>query len=377
MSIALLACSASRVSFPALMIGLCFFSCPIWRPFSPAVSWCLQSRVLNKKPQATAVGKDDLFQVSGFLLCPSIEAAFVCSLTQCECCTNVALCAVAMLRSDFCGCLWSWLLNCGEPSAIQVNQTFKSQLFRVTINSVQIKETVCRRCLRICPLLGGSCNRLRCSRVWESRAVCPWAKLQLLFGIRACAGRGGQVHAQACRAGPAVLGSSLLRSLAFRSSQSLLFAESHSLFRARCLFYRLPFLVPWCAAIAAFVPLYIVVTTVAVADFRSDVTFLFRSHRVWCLAEKLTAVFPQIDATIVRIMKTRKTMAHNQLMTELVTQLKFPSTVRVGLSFFAFAFLRVKSEDCMLFVVQVSACACSCLRLLAPAVLVASAPAAS
>jgi cullin-4 len=36
----------------------------------------------------------------------------------------------------------------------------------------------------------------------------------------------------------------------------------------------------------------------------------------------------QVDAAIVRIMKTRKTLTHTQLITELFTQLKFPAKVR-------------------------------------------------
>lgn len=37
----------------------------------------------------------------------------------------------------------------------------------------------------------------------------------------------------------------------------------------------------------------------------------------------------QIDAAIVRIMKMRKTLSHNLLISELYIQLKFPVKVRV------------------------------------------------
>ena len=40
--------------------------------------------------------------------------------------------------------------------------------------------------------------------------------------------------------------------------------------------------------------------------------------------------FAQIDAAIVRIMKTRKTLSHTLLVTELFNQLKFPVKVRIS-----------------------------------------------
>lgn len=44
----------------------------------------------------------------------------------------------------------------------------------------------------------------------------------------------------------------------------------------------------------------------------------------------VTIVFcVQIDAAIVRIMKTRKTLSHTLLVTELFNQLKFPVKVRI------------------------------------------------
>lgn len=42
----------------------------------------------------------------------------------------------------------------------------------------------------------------------------------------------------------------------------------------------------------------------------------------------------QIDAAIVRIMKMRKTLTHNLLISELYNQLKFPVKVRIYYIFF-------------------------------------------
>lgn len=38
----------------------------------------------------------------------------------------------------------------------------------------------------------------------------------------------------------------------------------------------------------------------------------------------------QIDAAVVRIMKTRKTIPHNLLVSEIYNQIKFPATVRIN-----------------------------------------------
>jgi Cullin protein neddylation domain len=47
---------------------------------------------------------------------------------------------------------------------------------------------------------------------------------------------------------------------------------------------------------------------------------------LWCLLESKALLFIplQIDAAIVRTMKTRKTLGHTLLVNELMSQLKFP-----------------------------------------------------
>lgn len=47
----------------------------------------------------------------------------------------------------------------------------------------------------------------------------------------------------------------------------------------------------------------------------------------------------QIDAAIVRIMKMRKTLSHNLLITELFNQLTFPVKVRICFIYLTFHFL--------------------------------------
>lgn len=54
------------------------------------------------------------------------------------------------------------------------------------------------------------------------------------------------------------------------------------------------------------------------------------THHYAVLLWILISVFcVQIDAAIVRIMKTRKTLSHTLLVTELFNQLKFPVKVRI------------------------------------------------
>lgn len=48
---------------------------------------------------------------------------------------------------------------------------------------------------------------------------------------------------------------------------------------------------------------------------------------------EINSTISQVDAAIVRILKTRKSIAHNLLVTELYTQLKFPVKVSTQIIF--------------------------------------------
>lgn len=59
-------------------------------------------------------------------------------------------------------------------------------------------------------------------------------------------------------------------------------------------------------------------------------SYFGETHYCALFLRSVTTVFClQIDAAIVRIMKTRKTLSHTLLVTELFNQLKFPVKVRI------------------------------------------------
>jgi hypothetical protein len=69
----------------------------------------------------------------------------------------------------------------------------------------------------------------------------------------------------------------------------------------------------------------------------------------------------QIDAAIVRIMKTRKSLSHKLLIAESMQQLKFP--LKVGLCVLCGCVYVVCVCVCML-CVFVCVCACACVSLM-------------